>query len=81
MTSKQLKRLALAINGSYIVYGAETDGLAHILSEKELQKFSEAQLALGYAMLKKAGFDKPMSYDEIIEAVKNNKHPGLTDSN
>jgi hypothetical protein len=70
VTSKQLKRLALAINGSYIVYGAEAEGLGHLLSEKDLQKFYAAQLDLGYAMLKKAGFDRAMSYEEIIEAIK-----------
>ena len=69
MTKQQARRIALAIEASYILFGAETGCIYELLSEKEYEKFKVAQEELAYSMLKKAGFTEALNADDIVRIV------------
>ena len=73
MTEKQLRRAVLAINASYLLLGADTVGFLDLLSEKDQERFERAQEKIAFGMLKRAGFDGPVSYDEIMAELQVNK--------
>lgn len=79
MNKRQAMRIALAVEASYILFGAETGGLERMLSDKEYDKFKAAQEELAYSMLKRAGFDEPMNYDEIVQIVMGEDEPREVD--
>lgn len=69
MNKRQATRMALAVEASYILLGASTDGITQHLSEIDAQRFVDAQHALAWAMLKRAGFEHPMNASEILARV------------
>jgi hypothetical protein len=69
VNKSQAKRIALAVNASYILFGAETDAVTSVLSAKDIHRFQEAQNEMAWDMLRSAGFDKPMQADEILSSV------------
>lgn len=69
MNKRQARRIALAANGSYILFGAETDGVTSHFSDKDAERYSAAQQEMAWAMLRRAGFDKPMNAPEIMAVV------------
>lgn len=73
MTEKEMSRAVLAINASYLLLGADTVGFLDLLSDKDQERFKKAQEKIAYGMLKKAGFDGPVSYDEILARLEKDK--------
>lgn len=69
MNKRQAKRIALAVEASYILNGAETDAVTDHLSDADINVFHEAQQEMAWEMLRRAGFDRPMHAHEIMAAV------------
>lgn len=69
MNKRQARRIALAANASYILFGAETAGVTDHLSEKDAKRYNAAQQEMAWAMLRRAGFDEPMNAPEIMAIV------------
>jgi hypothetical protein len=69
VNKRQAKRIAIAVNASYILFGADTDSVTELLSEKDIVRFQEAQTEMAWNMLRSAGFDHPMQAHEIMAAV------------
>lgn len=69
MNARQARRIALAANASYILFGASTEGITLDMSDSDAQRYEKAQREMAWQMLRKAGFDEPMQADEIVAAV------------
>lgn len=69
MNKAQARRIALAIEGSYILHGASADGMTDFLSQADIERVSAAQRELGLELLRRAGFDHPCHYNEIYMKV------------
>lgn len=69
MNKRQARRLALATNASYLLFGASADGITDDLCEADLQRYQAAQDEMAWAMLRRAGFNEPMQADAILAAV------------
>lgn len=69
MNHRQAKRIALAANASYILFGAETGAITDNLSDADFERYQKAQNEMAWDMLRRAGFDEPMNATEIIAAV------------
>lgn len=69
MNKKQARRIALATNASYLLFGASTDAVTDLLSEDDGRRYEDAQKEMALAMLRRAGFEYPMQANEIIAAV------------
>lgn len=69
MNKRQAKRIVMATEASYILFGASTDSVTDLLNEKDHTRFCEAQHDLAYELLRRAGFDEPMHAHEIVAAV------------
>jgi len=69
MNKQQARRIALAVEASYILLGAETACITDKLSEADAMRFKQAQQEIAWRMLRKAGFDGPMNADDIVAAV------------
>lgn len=69
MNKRQAKRIALATNASYILFGAPTNAITDHLSAADTVRFEDAQQELAYAMLRQAGFSEPMQPHDILVAV------------
>lgn len=69
MNQRQAKRIALAVEGSFILFGATSDTVTDWMTPEELAKFHAAHDALGRELLRRAGFDRPMHGDEILRVV------------
>ena len=72
MNKRQALRIALATNASYILFGAETEGVTNQLSDADAERYEEAQKEMAWAMLRRAGFDEPMNAPEIVAIVLSN---------
>jgi len=66
---RQAQRIALAINASYLLFGATTDAVTDHLSEQDARRYEDAQKEMALAMLRRAGFDTPMHANAILAAV------------
>ena len=71
MNQRQAMRIALAVEASYILLGAETSCVTDNLSDADGERFKRAQKEMAWSMLKRAGFEEPMNADEIVSAVLN----------
>ena len=69
LSKKQMKRIVLAVNASYLLAGAETDCVTSTLSDSEIRKYERVQAEVAYQMLRRAGFAHPMSAEEILAKV------------
>jgi hypothetical protein len=69
MNQRQAMRIALAVNASYLLFGATTVCVTDSLSDADAERFSQAQKKMAQNMLRRAGFDEPMLEDEIIAKV------------
>lgn len=69
MNRKQAQRIALAVNASYLLFGAKTDAVTDHLSPADVRRYENAQKEMALAMLRRAGFEHPMHADEILAAV------------
>lgn len=69
MNKRQARRIALATNASYLLFGASTDGVTDRLTDADSQKYHDAQNELAWDMLRRAGFSQPMHAHEIVAAV------------
>lgn len=71
MNKRQAWRIALAVEASYILHGASSDGLEGLISEADEVKVQAAQQRLGEELLRRAGLERPMHYEEIVATILN----------
>lgn len=69
MNKRQARRIALAVNASYILFGADTVAVSDKLSDADWLRYCDAQNQMALEMLRKAGFESPMNAEEILERV------------
>jgi hypothetical protein len=69
MNKRQAMRLALALEGTYIIQSDTGDAVTNYLSEKDIVRFQEAQREIGRQLLRRAGFDRPLSVGEFIKII------------
>jgi hypothetical protein len=69
MNKRQARRIALATEASYLLFGAETAAITDNLSDVDAKRFRDAQVEIAWAMLRQAGFEEPMNAHEILAAV------------
>lgn len=69
MNHRQAKRIALAVNASYILFGAETAAVTDYLPDVDADRYRLAQAEMAQEMLRRAGFTEPMQAGEIVAAV------------
>jgi hypothetical protein len=69
MNKRQAQRIALAVNASYLLFGASTDAITDHLSDADVRRYEDAQKELARAMLCRAGFEEPLHADRILAAV------------
>lgn len=69
MNKRQARRIALAAEASYLLFGAETGAITDNLSDADAKRFREVQIEMAWDMLRRAGFEEPMNADEILAAV------------
>lgn len=69
MNKRQARRIALATEASYILFGAETVSILRKLNQADATRVHEAQVEMAWGMLRQAGFDRPMDADEILMEV------------
>lgn len=69
MNKRQARRVALAVEASYLLFGAETAAITEKLNDADAKRVREAQEEMAWSMLRKAGFERPMQAEEIIAAV------------
>lgn len=72
MNKRQARRIALATEASYILFGAETHAITDRLSDADMRRFCEAQEQMAWEMLRKAGFSRPMLAEDILIEVLGN---------
>lgn len=75
MNMTQARRIALATEASYILFGASTDAITDLLCDADAERFRKAQTELANQMLRRAGFNAPMNADQIVEVVLHGDRP------
>jgi hypothetical protein len=71
LNKKQMKRIVLAINASYLLDGAETHCVTSRLTDAAIAQYQQVQEKIAYGWLHRAGFTRndDLSADGIIDKV------------